>query len=54
LDLDTNSNDTSDEDLDNNYPLADFEILVYQRPCDDFPYVDNEGVSYWNIDYNYD
>ena len=46
LDSDTDSDDTSDEDSDNNYPLADFEILVRQRPCDDFPHVDDEGVGY--------
>ena len=52
--MDTNSDNTSKEDSDNNYPLADFEILACQRPRDNFPHVNDEGVGYQNMDHNYD
>jgi hypothetical protein len=53
-DSDTDSDDTSDVDSDNNHPLADFEILARQRPCDDFPHMNDEGVGYQDMDHNYD
>jgi hypothetical protein len=50
-DSDTDSNDSSDEGEDDNYPLADFEIFARRRPQDDFPHVDtSEGLSYQDID----
>jgi hypothetical protein len=53
-DLDTDSDDTSNKVSDNNYLLADFEILAHQRPHDNFPHVDSEGVGYRDMDHNYD
>ena len=53
-DSDTDSDDTSNEDSDNNYPLADFEILACRRPRNDFPYMNDEGVGYQDMDHNYD
>jgi hypothetical protein len=44
--LDTDFNNASNKDLDNNYPLADVEILVCWKPHDNFPHIDNEGMGY--------
>jgi hypothetical protein len=40
--------------LDDDYPLADFEVFAPQRPHDDFSHVDGEGMGYRDIDRDYD